>query len=108
MNATLLPLLERDAVSIETLRQRYGSLLGLVRSLIGVVPNCSSYLEIWPVGFRPLGFLLLISLRPEDANLSDSVRMLRARPPRPRRHPAKCRDELAPSHSDPPREVQVG
>jgi alkylhydroperoxidase family enzyme len=58
MNATLLPLLERDAVSIETLQRRYGRLLGLVRSLIGVVPNCSSYLEIWPVGFRTFNVMV--------------------------------------------------
>lgn len=37
---------------METLRARYGSLLELVRSLIGVVPNCDSYLEIWPPAFR--------------------------------------------------------
>jgi hypothetical protein len=34
--------------------------------------------------------------------------LLPVRHQRPRSHPAKCRDELAPSHSDPPREVRVG
>lgn len=48
----LVELLERDAVPIETLRARYGSLLELVRTLIGVVPNCDAYLEIWPPAFR--------------------------------------------------------
>jgi alkylhydroperoxidase family enzyme len=48
----LVDLLERDAVPMETLRERYGSLLELVRTLIGVVPNCDAYLEIWPPAFR--------------------------------------------------------
>ena len=34
------------------LRERYGALLGLVNALLGVVPNCDSYLEIWPPAFR--------------------------------------------------------
>jgi len=58
MNATLLPLLQTDAVSMETLHRRYGRLLGLVRTVIGVVPNCSSYLEIWPVGFRTFNVMV--------------------------------------------------
>ena len=48
----LVELLEKDAVSMETLRGRYGSLLALVRTLIGVVPSCDRYLEIWPTAFR--------------------------------------------------------
>jgi hypothetical protein len=52
MTTTLLPLLRGDAVATETLHARYGALLELVRSLIGVVPNCDAYLEIWPPGFR--------------------------------------------------------
>ena len=52
MTATLVPLLKAEAVSAQTLHERYGSLLELVRSLIGVVPNCDAYLEIWPPGFR--------------------------------------------------------
>jgi alkylhydroperoxidase family enzyme len=58
MDATLLPLLQQDAVSMETLHRRYGRLLGLVRTVIGVVPNCSSYLEIWPVGFRTFNVMV--------------------------------------------------
>jgi alkylhydroperoxidase family enzyme len=52
MNATLLPLLQDDAVPIDTIRGRYGGLLDLIRTMIGVVPGCFPYLEIWPVGFR--------------------------------------------------------
>jgi hypothetical protein len=48
----LVSLLEADAVPLETLHARYGSLLELVRKLIGVVPNCDPYLEIWPTAFR--------------------------------------------------------
>lgn len=48
----LVELLNRDAVPFETLHARYGSLLELVRRLLGVVPNCDPYLEIWPPGFR--------------------------------------------------------
>jgi hypothetical protein len=50
--ATLAGLLEKDAVSFSTLENDYGALLQLVRALIGVVPNCDRYLEIWPAAFR--------------------------------------------------------
>ena len=48
----LVELLENDAVPFETLHARYGPLLELVRRLLGVVPNCDPYLEIWPPAFR--------------------------------------------------------
>jgi AhpD family alkylhydroperoxidase len=48
----LVELLEKEAVAFETLHARYGPLLELVRRLIGVVPNCDRYLEIWPPAFR--------------------------------------------------------
>lgn len=48
----LASLLERDRVPMATLRERYGPVLGLVDTLLGVVPNCDSYLEIWPPAFR--------------------------------------------------------
>lgn len=48
----LVELLKKDAVPFETLHARYGSLLELVRRLLGVVPNCDPYLEIWPPAFR--------------------------------------------------------
>lgn len=49
---TLVDLLEREAVPFGTLHARYGALLELVRRLLGVVPNCDPYLEIWPPAFR--------------------------------------------------------
>jgi alkylhydroperoxidase family enzyme len=48
----LVSLLEKDAVPMSALRERYGALLALVDTLLGVVPNCDSYLEIWPPAFR--------------------------------------------------------
>src|SRR5919107_5536601 len=49
---TLASLLHDEAVSWDVLERRYGSLLELVRVLLGVVPNCDRYLEIWPPAFR--------------------------------------------------------
>ena len=49
----LVSLLEKDAVPFETLRERNGALLELVHALLGVVPNCDPYLEIWPAAFPP-------------------------------------------------------
>ena len=43
-NDVLIALLEQDSVPMETLHKRYGSLLELVRVLIGVVPECDRYL----------------------------------------------------------------
>lgn len=48
----LVDLLREQAVPMATLESRYGALLELVRRLIGVVPNCDPYLEIWPTAFR--------------------------------------------------------
>lgn len=48
----LVELLERDAVPWPTLEARYGSVLELIRGLLGVVPNADPYLEIWPPAYR--------------------------------------------------------
>jgi alkylhydroperoxidase family enzyme len=40
------------------LDKTYKPMLRLVRELIGVVPNCDSYLEIWPAGFRTYNLLV--------------------------------------------------
>jgi hypothetical protein len=55
---TLVPLLRDQRVPWETLHERYGSLLELVRTLIGVVPNCDPYLEIWPPAFRTYNIMV--------------------------------------------------
>jgi alkylhydroperoxidase family enzyme len=49
---TLAALLQAEAVPMAVLHERYGSLLELVRRVIGVVPNCNPYLEVWPPAFR--------------------------------------------------------
>ena len=61
-------LLEQDAVPMETLHKRYGALLELVRVLIGVVPNCDRYLEIWPPAFRTYNLIV-----PNFLNLPFSI-----------------------------------
>lgn len=67
-DAVLASLLERDKVPMETLHRRYGSLLELVRILIGVVPNCDPYLEIWPPAFRTYNLMV-----PNLLNLPSAV-----------------------------------
>jgi alkylhydroperoxidase family enzyme len=68
MSARLTPLLAKDAVPLATLRARYGPLLELVRKLIGVIPNCDGYLEIWPPAFRSYNVMV-----PNFLNLPLSV-----------------------------------
>jgi len=48
----LVDLLQEEAVPFEKLHVSYSPLLNLVRILIGVIPNCDTYLEIWPPAFR--------------------------------------------------------
>lgn len=55
---TLASLLAEQRVSWETLHERYGPLLELVHTLIGVVPNCDRYLEIWEPAFRTYNILV--------------------------------------------------
>lgn len=64
----LIALLEQDSVPMETLHERYGSLLELVRVLIGVVPDCDRYLEIWPPAFRTYNLIV-----PNFLNLPFSI-----------------------------------
>lgn len=52
MGATLVSLLEKEKVPLTTLQERYGAPLALVETLLGVIPNCDPYLEIWPIAFR--------------------------------------------------------
>ncbi len=67
-DAVLASLLKRDTVPMTTLHKHYGSLLELVRILTGVVPNCDSYLEIWPPAFRSYNLMV-----PNLLNLPSSV-----------------------------------
>ncbi len=40
------------------LHDRYGVLLRLVDTVLGVVPNCDPYLEIWPPAFRTYNIMV--------------------------------------------------
>ena len=57
-HATFANWMEQDAVSFEELQENYSSLLGLVKLLLGVVPNCDRYMEIWPVSFRTYNLMV--------------------------------------------------
>ncbi len=50
--ASLTSLLHDSTVDWKVLDERYHSLLRLVEALLGVLPNCDRYLEIWPPAFR--------------------------------------------------------
>jgi alkylhydroperoxidase family enzyme len=54
----LVELLEKDAVPFGTLHARYGPVLELARTLIGVVPNSVRYLEIWPAATRTFNVMI--------------------------------------------------
>ncbi len=41
-----------------TLRAQYGPLLDLVKTIIGVVPKCDEYMEIWPPAFRTYNIMV--------------------------------------------------
>ena len=56
--APLTPLLHDAMVDWEVLEDRYGPLLELVDTVLGVVPNCDRYLEIWPPAFRAYNILV--------------------------------------------------
>lgn len=49
---TIAEHLESDIVELGDLHSTYGPMLHLVNELIGVIPDCDTYLEIWPPGFR--------------------------------------------------------
>jgi hypothetical protein len=57
-DATLAQQLQPSAIAFDVLHTNYRPMLGLVRELIGVVPNCDPLLEIWPTGFRTYNLLV--------------------------------------------------
>ena len=65
---TLAQHLEPDIVQLDELHGTYGPMLHIVRELIGVVPDCDTYLEIWPAGFRTYNLCV-----PNFLNLPASV-----------------------------------
>jgi alkylhydroperoxidase family enzyme len=74
--APLTPLLRDAMVSWEVLAERHGPLLDLVETVLGVVPNCDRYLEIWPPAFRTYNVLV-----PNFLNLPVPVLGLGGPPP---------------------------
>lgn len=58
MPATLAWELRDATVDMGQLTKDYKPMLRLVRELIGVVPNCDNFLEIWPAGFRTYNLLV--------------------------------------------------
>ena len=55
---TLAQALRDSAVPTDQLDARYRPVIAIVRELIGVVPNCNPYLEIWPPAFRTFNVLI--------------------------------------------------
>lgn len=68
MATTLAEAIQTDRVSFEKLHERYDPVLQLVDVLIGVVPNCDRYLEIWEPGFRTYNLMV-----PNFLNLPSSL-----------------------------------
>jgi alkylhydroperoxidase family enzyme len=56
--APLTPLLHESMVGWDVLEDRYGPLLRLVDTVLGVVPNCDRYMEIWPTSFRTYNIMV--------------------------------------------------
>ena len=57
-HGTLASFMDADSIDFDTLNLRHGALLKLVENLLGIVPNCDRYLEIWPVGFRTYNLMV--------------------------------------------------
>ena len=55
---TLAQQIEAASVDFADLERDYRPLLRLVEQMIGVVPNCHPYLEIWPPAFRTYNMLM--------------------------------------------------
>ncbi len=55
---TLAEALAKDRVDFDELETRYQPVLTMVNALIGVVPNCDPYLEIWEPGFRSYNLMV--------------------------------------------------
>ncbi len=55
---TLAQEIEGDTIDFSEIEKEYRPMLKLVEQLIGVVPNCDPYLEIWPTGFRTYNLLV--------------------------------------------------
>ncbi len=68
MSTTLAEVLAEDRIEFSELEQQYRPVLNLVDVLIGVVPKCDPYLEIWQPGFRTYNLIV-----PNFLNLPQSL-----------------------------------
>ena len=68
MPTTLAEVLAEDRIEFSELKEEYSPVLNLVNVLIGVIPNCDPYLEIWPPGFRTYNLIV-----PNFLNLPQSL-----------------------------------
>jgi len=57
-STTLASSLHGSRIGWDALDERYHPLLRLVDKLLGVVPNCDRYLEIWPPAFRAYNIMV--------------------------------------------------
>jgi hypothetical protein len=55
---TLVPLLIDARVPLPKIEAEYPAFTGIVRVLIGLVPHCDSYLEIWPKAFKSYNLIV--------------------------------------------------
>ncbi len=58
MPTTFAEVLSKDRVEFDELSERYQPVLSMVEVLIGVVPKCDRYLEIWRPGFRTYNLMV--------------------------------------------------
>lgn len=65
---TLAATMVDDRIPFDELHRRYHPVLEMVRTLIGLVPNCDPYLEIWQPGFRTYNLIV-----PNFLNLPHSL-----------------------------------
>lgn len=58
MPTTLAEVLAEDRIEFSELQADYSPVLNLVNVLLGVIPNCAPYMEIWPPGFRTYNLIV--------------------------------------------------
>ena len=58
MTTTLAEAIRDERVGFDVLHERYDPVLQMVDVLIGVVPNCDMYLEVWEPGFRTYNLMV--------------------------------------------------
>jgi AhpD family alkylhydroperoxidase len=55
---TLVPLLVDSMIPMEKIEEDYPAFTGIVRVMIGIVPRCDAYLEIWPHAFKTYNLIV--------------------------------------------------